>query len=140
MMKTQIGLGVLSFPSIFHTLGIVPGAVLMCVIAGMTTWSNYIVGVFKLKHREVYGIDDAGQLIFGRIGREIGTIAFMGCKQSLQTPSLTSSVKLANSGRIRVDRRLRYTEYFYLPQRPLRARSLYSHLCRRGFRYRMLSV
>lgn len=29
------------------------------------------VGEFKLRHPEVYGIDDAGKLMFGRPGREI---------------------------------------------------------------------
>ncbi|KAL4728063.1 hypothetical protein ACLX1H_004779 [Fusarium chlamydosporum] len=71
MMKTQIGLGVLSMPAVFHTLGLIPGIILLIVIAGMTTWSDYIVGVFKLRHRHVYGIDDVGRMLFGRIGYEI---------------------------------------------------------------------
>ncbi|KAJ3515165.1 hypothetical protein NM208_g14999 [Fusarium decemcellulare] len=76
MMKTQIGLGVLSIPSVFDALGIIPGVILLCVIGGITTWSDYIVGIFKLRHPEVYGIDDVGRLIFGRIGREVMTVAF----------------------------------------------------------------
>ncbi|PYH46901.1 putative amino acid transporter (Mtr) [Aspergillus saccharolyticus JOP 1030-1] len=76
MMKTQIGLGVLSIPSVFDTVGIVPGVILLCVIAGITTWSDYIVGIFKLRHRHVYGIDDVGQLMFGRWGREFLGWAF----------------------------------------------------------------
>ncbi|KAL3295879.1 transmembrane amino acid transporter [Colletotrichum asianum] len=70
MMKTQIGLGVLSMPSIFDVLGIVPGVIILCTIAGITTWSDYMVGVFKLRHPQVYGMDDVGELLFGRIGRE----------------------------------------------------------------------
>ncbi|RXG42550.1 hypothetical protein VDGE_03504 [Verticillium dahliae] len=76
MMKTQIGLGVLSIPAAFDTLGIVPGVLVLCAISAITTWSDYIVGVFKLRHREVYSIDDAGQLMFGRIGREVMGVAF----------------------------------------------------------------
>ncbi|PNH29008.1 hypothetical protein BJF96_g7655 [Verticillium dahliae] len=75
-MKTQIGLGVLSIPAAFDTLGIVPGVLVLCAISAITTWSDYIVGVFKLRHREVYSIDDAGQLMFGRIGREVMGVAF----------------------------------------------------------------
>ncbi|KAK1992842.1 transmembrane amino acid transporter [Colletotrichum falcatum] len=71
MMKTQIGLGVLSIPSIFDALGMVPGVVLLCAIGGITTWSDLVVGAFKLRHPEVYGIDDAGELMFGRVGREV---------------------------------------------------------------------
>ncbi|KUL89528.1 hypothetical protein ZTR_04288 [Talaromyces verruculosus] len=76
MMKTQIGLGVLSIPAAFDTLGIVPGVICLSAIAAITTWSDYMVGVFKLRHREVYSISDAGGLIFGRLGRVILGTAF----------------------------------------------------------------
>lgn len=78
MMKTQIGLGVLTFPHVFHTLGMIPGVLILVAVAIITTWSDYIVGVFKLNHREVYGIDDAGYLMLGRIGKEIFALAFLG--------------------------------------------------------------
>lgn len=80
MMKTQIGLGVLSIPSALNTLGMVPGVICLCAIGAMSTWSDYIVGVFKLRHREVYGIDDAGGLMFGPIGREFIGGVFCLCK------------------------------------------------------------
>ncbi|KXG50479.1 Amino acid transporter, transmembrane [Penicillium griseofulvum] len=77
MMKTQIGLGVLSIPVAFDALGVVPGVICLCAIAAITTWSDYIIGVFKLNHREVYGIDDVGDLFFGRVGRVIFGGAFI---------------------------------------------------------------
>ncbi|KAF9246612.1 hypothetical protein DTO027I6_5127 [Penicillium roqueforti] len=76
MMKSQIGLGVLSIPSTFDTLGLVPGVICLIVVAVITTWSDYMVGVFKLNHRSVYGIDDAGYLMFGVIGREVFGFVF----------------------------------------------------------------
>lgn len=80
MMKTQIGLGVLSIPVAFDTLGIIPGVIILCAVAAITTWSDYIVGAFKLRHREVYGIDDAGGLMFGRLGRILFGGAFVLCE------------------------------------------------------------
>lgn len=80
MMKAQIGLGVLSIPASFDTLGLVPGAICLIAIAGITTWSNVIVGDFKVKHREVYGVDDAAGLMFGRVGRELLGVTFILCK------------------------------------------------------------
>lgn len=80
MMKTQIGLGVLSIPAVLDTLGLIPGIICLIAIAVITTWSDYIVGVFKLNHRSVYGIDDAGQLIFGRAGKEVFGIVFVLCE------------------------------------------------------------
>lgn len=80
MMKAQIGLGVLSIPASFDTLGLVPGVICLIAIAGITTWSNVIVGDSKVKHREVYGIDDAAGLMFGRVGRELLGVTFILCK------------------------------------------------------------
>ncbi|CAK3789419.1 amino acid transporter [Lecanosticta acicola] len=77
MMKTQIGLGVLSIPVVFTSLGLIPGIICLLAIAIITTWSDYMIGTFKLKHPEVYGIDDVGSLIFGRIGRYVLSIAFI---------------------------------------------------------------
>ena len=78
-MKTQIGLGVLAIPAVFDVLGMIPGIIILITIAVITTWSDYMVGVFKLRHRSVYGIDDAGQLIAGRAGREVLGTAFVLC-------------------------------------------------------------
>ncbi|RSL57567.1 hypothetical protein CEP54_008183 [Fusarium duplospermum] len=76
MMKTQIGLGVLSIPAAFNVLGLIPGVLCLLAIAIITTWSNYMVGAFKLKHPEVYGIDDASRIMFGVVGREILSAGF----------------------------------------------------------------
>lgn len=76
MLKTQIGLGVLSIPSVFHSLGLIPGVIIILIIAAMTSWSNYIIGVFKMNHPDIYGIDDVGRKLFGRFGYEFFGITF----------------------------------------------------------------
>ncbi|KAL3493275.1 transmembrane amino acid transporter protein-domain-containing protein [Aspergillus germanicus] len=76
MMKTQIGLGVLAIPSALDVLGMVPGVLCMIAIAVVTTWSGYMIGAFKLNHREVYSIDDAGGIMFGLPGRAYLSAAF----------------------------------------------------------------
>jgi amino acid permease len=80
MLKAQVGLGVLSIPSVFNTLGLIPGIICILLIGGITCWSCYMVGVFKLRHPEVYGIDDAGFLMFGRVGREVFGMAYCICE------------------------------------------------------------
>jgi len=37
----------------------------------MTTWSDYVVGMFKIRHPHVYTLADVGQMLFGPIGREL---------------------------------------------------------------------
>lgn len=76
MTKTQISLGVLSIPSAFNSLGLVPGIITLLSITLLTGWSNYMVGAFKLRHPEVYGLDSAGYVMFGKIGRDI-TLAIL---------------------------------------------------------------
>jgi hypothetical protein len=97
MVKTQIGLGVLSMPKVFDTLGIIPGIILLIVIAGMTTWSNWMIGVFKLLHPAVYGIDDVGKMLFGRIGFELFGAMYTLCeffKQSIPLSHKTNMIRL----------------------------------------------
>ena len=86
MCKTMIGLGVLSVPSAFDVLGIIPEVICLLAIATITIWSTYIVGVFKLNHREVYAIDDVGFKLFGVIGREVFGTAFCICKYLCSVP------------------------------------------------------
>ncbi|KAL4935606.1 hypothetical protein BDV06DRAFT_206650 [Aspergillus oleicola] len=76
MMKTQIGLGVLAIPSALDVLGMVPGIICLLAVAVITTWSGYVIGMFKLQHREVYSIDDAGGIMFGLPGRVVLSTAF----------------------------------------------------------------
>ncbi|OJI80501.1 hypothetical protein ASPTUDRAFT_154835 [Aspergillus tubingensis CBS 134.48] len=77
MLKVQIGLGVLTIPSCFDILGIIPGVIVLLAIAATTTWSNWMVGVFKIRHREVYGIGDVGKMLLGRVGYELFGGAYM---------------------------------------------------------------
>jgi amino acid permease len=76
MMKTQMGLGVLSMPAVFDTLGMIPGVICLIVIAAITTWSDYIVGQWKLAHPDTYDIADVMNRIFGRFGYEIMNFAY----------------------------------------------------------------
>lgn len=83
MLKTQIGLGVLSIPQTFDTLGMIPGLICLLIIGAITTWSDYIVGIFKLNHPSVYGIDDVGGKLAGKPGKIFMGIAFVLCEYSM---------------------------------------------------------
>ncbi|KAF9691493.1 hypothetical protein EKO04_010237 [Ascochyta lentis] len=73
----NIGLGVLSIPSAFDALGLIPGVICLVAIGGMITWGNYVVGAFKRNHPEVYSIVDVDEMMGGKIGKEFMSIAFM---------------------------------------------------------------
>ncbi|KAF2164280.1 hypothetical protein M409DRAFT_67845 [Zasmidium cellare ATCC 36951] len=77
MMKTQIGIGGLSVPQSFNTLGLIPGIIALTGFAIITTWSNWMIGKFKRNNPGVYGIEDVGKLLFGRLGRELFQGAYL---------------------------------------------------------------
>ncbi|KAL4900260.1 hypothetical protein BDW74DRAFT_171010 [Aspergillus multicolor] len=58
----------------------ISGIICLCLIASISTWSNYVIGRFKLKHPEIYAIDDAGDLMFGRAGCEFLGIGVCLCE------------------------------------------------------------
>lgn len=80
MMKTQVGLGVLAIPASFDQLGMIPGIILLCVVAVLTGWASYVIGSFKLRHPSVYGLDDAAGLMFGPVGYQVMGVVFCICK------------------------------------------------------------
>ncbi|GAA5988515.1 hypothetical protein JCM11641_003300 [Rhodosporidiobolus odoratus] len=67
LAKTQIGLGVLSIPSVFDVLGMGTGIICLVLIAAWTTWSAYCIAWFKRAHPEVYSLPDAVRLMGGPV-------------------------------------------------------------------------
>lgn len=130
-MKTQIGLGVLSIPAAFDTLGLVPGIICLCAIAFITTWSDYMVGAFKLHHRDVYSIADVGGLIFGRWGRWFLGAAFCLCMSNVEPPHKSP----ANNHRLGLRGWVWDAQYFHRVECSLNTRCLHCSLRRRRCDY-----
>lgn len=126
-MKTQLGLGVLSIPTAFDSLGMVPGVICLCVVGVITTWSNCVIGTFKLQHPQVYGIDDAGALMFGLVGRGVLGAAFCLCTSSL--PDINRSVSLTFCI-LDIRHWIRYTRHFHWTECSFNPRRLHCCICR----------
>lgn len=131
MIKTQIGLGVLSIPSVLDTLGMGPGLVVLLVIGGITTWSNYEIGVFKKNHPSVYGIDDVGFKLFGRAGKEFFAVVFVLCK----THAVRSYTRTLTSHSLDLRRRCWYARHINLTQCRVDPWSMHCNLCRSRSRH-----
>jgi len=112
MLKSQIGLGILSLPAILGTLGLGTGLICIVGIGVIMTcesmrsvqWliqgADYMIGETKRRYPQVCectklghgpsnksdSIDDMGYLMGGRIGREIFAIAFWLCKSFAPPP------------------------------------------------------
>ncbi|KAL1404901.1 hypothetical protein Q8F55_008512 [Vanrija albida] len=68
--KANLGLGVLSIPFVFMTLGIVPGVIVILVVQTMIGYCAAAIGPFKRNHPEVYGLADAGYVFGGVWAKE----------------------------------------------------------------------
>ncbi|KAL2219013.1 amino acid transporter [Thermoascus aurantiacus ATCC 26904] len=78
MVAETVSLGILSLPSAVAALGMVPAVILLVGLGILATYTGYVIGQFKLRYPHVHSMADAGEIMFGRWGRE-----FLGIAQLL---------------------------------------------------------
>ncbi|GLI78233.1 hypothetical protein PoHVEF18_006542 [Penicillium ochrochloron] len=71
MIAENVSVGILSLPSAVATLGMVPAAIMILFISALSWYTGYAIGQFKLRHPHIHSMGDAGELLMGRIGREV---------------------------------------------------------------------
>lgn len=77
MVAENISLGILSLPAVLSTNGLVAGVIALIGIGFFCTYGGYVLWEFRMAHPEVANYTDIGQLLFGRIGREVFGAAFV---------------------------------------------------------------
>ncbi|GAB5589806.1 hypothetical protein Unana1_04706 [Umbelopsis nana] len=79
MIAETVSNGTTALPSVLGTIGLVPGVLLIVGLGIFALYTGILLGKFKLRHAQVHNMGDAGNVLFGRIGREIftfGSITF----------------------------------------------------------------
>ncbi|KAB8233752.1 putative neutral amino acid permease [Aspergillus alliaceus] len=71
MIAETISLGILSLPSAMAALGLVPTVILIIGLGLVATYTGYVLGQFKLRYPHVHSMADAGEVLLGRVGREV---------------------------------------------------------------------
>jgi hypothetical protein len=91
MIAENVSVGILSLPSAVATLGMAPyvsffrkflqevywltfqfsAAIMIVFISALSWYTGYEIGQFKLRHPEIHSMGDAGELLIGRVGREV---------------------------------------------------------------------
>ncbi|WQF78085.1 Putative amino acid transporter, transmembrane domain-containing protein [Colletotrichum destructivum] len=93
--KFQLGLGVLSLPKTFHTLGFFPGILCFVILSIMTTASGYVSGNARLYYPQIYSVADVAEMMFGKKTREfVGFLFFLYLALTAGAGMLASSVAL----------------------------------------------
>jgi amino acid permease len=75
MIAETVSLGILSLPSVLSTIGMVPGVLLIAGLGILATYTGYVFWQFKMAYPHVHNMADAGEILGGRIGREVGGAA-----------------------------------------------------------------
>lgn len=71
MITETISLGALSLPAALSVLGIIPGLTLIVFLGILASYTGYVIGQFKIRYPHVRSMADAGEILFGAIGREV---------------------------------------------------------------------
>ncbi|KAL5603798.1 hypothetical protein FOVSG1_006548 [Fusarium oxysporum f. sp. vasinfectum] len=71
MVAETISLGILSLPKCVASLGLVPAIIILVGIGILASYTGYIIGQYKLRHPHITSMADAGETLFGPIGREV---------------------------------------------------------------------
>ncbi|KAK5273593.1 hypothetical protein LTR96_000193 [Exophiala xenobiotica] len=71
MVAETISLGILALPYAMSKIGIIPGLILLLALGAMASYSGYVIGQFKQRFRHIHSMAGAGEVLFGRWGREI---------------------------------------------------------------------
>lgn len=80
MVAETISLGILALPAALAVLGMVPGVILLLLLGALASYAGLVIGQFKLVHPSIHSMADAGNILFGRVGREVlecGQIFFL---------------------------------------------------------------
>jgi hypothetical protein len=78
LIVEAIALGALSLPSVFASLGMVPGILINVFIGLLAMYTSYLIGQVKLKYPHVKDYAEALGLIWGNFGYQLAGVMFFG--------------------------------------------------------------
>lgn len=80
MVAETISLGILALPHSLAVLGLIPGVILLIFFGILATYTGFVIGQLRLKHEHIHSMADAGEMLLGRVGKEVamaGQILFV---------------------------------------------------------------
>ena len=92
-IHTEIGIGILSLPSVLKKLGLIPGLIAILLIGLLATYTAYLYLIFWRKHQHVDNLPDAMRVLGGKPWAIVGGVALMinlsfACASSVLTMSI----------------------------------------------------
>jgi hypothetical protein len=92
-IHTEIGLGILSLPSVCETLGLIPGLIAILGIGLLATYTAYLYLQFWRQHRHIDNVADLLRVLGGKPWGIVGSIGWIvNLTLTCASASLTMSV------------------------------------------------
>ncbi|KAL6249597.1 hypothetical protein RBB50_003450 [Rhinocladiella similis] len=92
-IHTEVGLGILSLPSVVKTLGIIPGVIAILGIGLVATYTAYVYLLFWKRYPHIDNLPDALKVLGGKVLAIIGGIGLcINLSLACSSASLTMSV------------------------------------------------
>lgn len=101
-IHTEVGIGILSLPSVLKTLGLIPGLIAIILIGILATYTAYLYLLFWRKYRFVDNLPDALRVLGGKPLAIVGGVALIinlsfACASSLLTMSIALNTLTGHS-------------------------------------------
>ncbi|KAK3633143.1 hypothetical protein LTR56_015919 [Elasticomyces elasticus] len=101
-IHTEVGIGILSLPSVLKTLGLIPGLIAILGIGLLATYTAYVYLQFWRKHRHIDNVVDALRVLGGKPLAIVGGVALIinlsfACASSVLTMSIALNTLTGHS-------------------------------------------
>ncbi|KAF4457805.1 neutral amino acid permease, partial [Fusarium albosuccineum] len=103
LLTNQVGLGVLSLPSVLKTLGIVPGTIAIVGLGCITWFTAYELKLFYDRHPHVLNIVDMARVVGGRsfaIAAAVGMLALVTMTSAAASVTFSVALSLISDGAV----------------------------------------
>lgn len=77
MVAENISLGILSLPAVIATVGLAAGLTAIIGLGIFASYSGYVLWQFRMRYPQVASYTDVGEVLMGRLGREIFGAAYV---------------------------------------------------------------
>ncbi|CAN8101661.1 unnamed protein product [Discula destructiva] len=95
MIAENISLGILSLPAVLATNGLIAGLIALIGMGLLTTYAGYVLWEFRMRYPQIASYTDIGEVLGGRIGKEIMGFAYvLFCTFCMASHLLTFSLAL----------------------------------------------
>ncbi len=76
-IHTEVGLGILSLPSVLKTLGLIPGMIAITAVGLVATYTAYVYLLYWRKHKHIDNVVDALRVLGGKPLAIIGAVGLV---------------------------------------------------------------